>query len=110
MPSLSIRVCFADSKWSWYLADHDEIDVYAGAAFVTTLRAAILRQMVGHYLAQARLTATVLEGARAPRKALQSAPRRTALPRAGVPAQAIQEARRAKRAGRLGRPRQRTPA
>jgi hypothetical protein len=104
MPILSLRISFADSRWSWFLKDHDEIDVYMGAELVTTLAAAVLRQMVGHYLAQARLTASVLEGPGAVRHGLSLAPRHAALLPVGLPSVALQEARKAKRRARLPRP------
>jgi len=97
MPLLSLRVSFHDSRWAWYLKPGDEIDVFVGAELVTTLGADLLRQMVGHYLSHAHLTATVLQGHRAIRPGLPTAaPRKPPQP-LGVPAQAVQDARRAKR-------------
>ena len=100
MPVLSLRVAFADSRWAWYLKPGDEIDVYLGAELVTTLGADVLRHLVSHYLAQAQLTATLLERPSAIRPQLPTAPARKPLLRAGVPAEGVQAARRAKRHAR----------
>lgn len=59
--------------------------------------------IIGHWLAQADLTAAILTVRDHPRKALASAPSRAPLRAVGVPLRPVQEARRAARALRSGR-------